>query len=100
MTDNGLSPIGGMVPRPAESTDRPKRAAPPRRKERADWQAASSVQQVASALPDVRLHFRIDPKTNDVTVVLVDKGTERVIRTIPPDKLRELARGELVELLT
>ncbi len=63
-------------------------------------EVARKAREVASALPDVRLHFRIDPQTNDVTVVIVDKVTERVVRTIPPDKLRELAQGGLVELLT
>jgi uncharacterized FlaG/YvyC family protein len=49
---------------------------------------------------DVRLHFRVDPDSQDVTIVLIDRVSQRVVRTIPSDQLRELAEGELLELFT
>jgi hypothetical protein len=50
------------------------------------------------ALPNVSLHFKIDASTNEVTVLILDKGTREVIRTIPPDELSKLRQGELLEL--
>mgnify|MGYP000981079502 CR=1 FL=1 len=51
------------------------------------------------AARNVRLHFKIDPDTNDVTVFMVDTASRRVIRTIPPEEFKQLDEGELVELL-
>lgn len=53
----------------------------------------------ADAARNVRLHFKIDPDTNDVTVFMVDTASRRVIRTIPPEEFKQLDEGELVELL-
>lgn len=52
----------------------------------------------AEALDNVRLHFRVDPKTHEVTVLMVDKASHRVIRSIPPEELNKLEEGDLVEL--
>lgn len=48
---------------------------------------------------NIRLHFKIDPQTDDVTVFMVDTSARRVIRTIPPEELQKLNEGDLVELL-
>jgi uncharacterized FlaG/YvyC family protein len=47
---------------------------------------------------NVRLHFRVDPKTHEVTVLMVDKASHRVIRSIPPEEIGKLKEGDLVEL--
>jgi uncharacterized FlaG/YvyC family protein len=44
------------------------------------------------------LRFKVDPDTQEVRVLMVDTATRRVVRTIPPDELKNLAEGELVEL--
>lgn len=48
---------------------------------------------------NIRLHFKIDPQTDDVTVYMVDTSSRRVIRTIPPEELQKLNEGDLIELL-
>ena len=47
---------------------------------------------------DVTLRFKIDKDSHDVQVILVDKESGEVIRTIPPDELKLLQEGELVEV--
>ena len=48
---------------------------------------------------NVQLHFRIDPDTHDITVLMVDSASRRVIRAIPPEELDKLSQGDLVEML-
>jgi len=62
--------------------------------------AESKPQAVQKNLADVRLKFQVDPDTNDITVLILDKTSNKVIRTIPPDEIKNLREGGLVELLT
>jgi uncharacterized FlaG/YvyC family protein len=57
-------------------------------------------QAIQNKLSDVRLKFQVDPKTNDVTVLVLDKASKKVIRTIPPEDIRKLNEGDLFELMT
>lgn len=58
----------------------------------------SKPEKVASALADVSLKFQIDAKTNDVTIFILDKVSRQVVRTIPPDDMKKMGPGELLEL--
>lgn len=57
------------------------------------------AQPLASPFHDVHLKFKVDPKTNEVTVLMVDNASKRVVRTIPPDELRQMREGDLVQLM-
>jgi hypothetical protein len=48
---------------------------------------------------DCFLKFRVDEKTRDVTVYVIDRATKRVLRSIPPEELNTLQAGDLLELL-
>lgn len=48
---------------------------------------------------DIRLRFRVDPETHDVTVFVIDRKSQRVLRAIPPEEFGRLSEGELVHLL-
>ena len=54
---------------------------------------------LASPFLNVHLKFKVDPKTNEVTVLMVDNTSKRVVRTIPPDELRQMREGDLVQLM-
>jgi hypothetical protein len=54
---------------------------------------------LASPFQNVHLKFKVDPKTNEVTVMMVDNASKRVVRTIPPDELRQMHEGDLVQLM-
>ena len=47
---------------------------------------------------DVSIHFRLDDKTNELTVFVVDRQTKRVLRSIPASELHKLQAGELLKL--
>jgi len=46
------------------------------------------------------MRFMIDPQSKKVTVLLYDKATDKVIRTIPPEELSQMKEGDLVNLLS
>jgi uncharacterized FlaG/YvyC family protein len=48
---------------------------------------------------NIRLVFKVDDTTNKVTVLVVDKASQKVIRSIPFDEQAKLRQGELLELL-
>jgi uncharacterized FlaG/YvyC family protein len=51
-------------------------------------------------LSSVHLQFKVDTKTQDVTVLVLDKATQKVLRTIPPEEMSKLQAGDLLELFT
>jgi hypothetical protein len=53
---------------------------------------------VTDGLHSFSLRFSIDPATHDVTVLIVDPSTRRVVRSVPPEVLAKMTEGELVEL--
>ena len=55
-------------------------------------------QPILSNLSDVRLKFQVDPETNDVTVLVLDKASKKVIRTIPAEDIKKLNEGDLFGL--
>ncbi len=59
------------------------------------------LQQVASTLPNAEAKFGIHEKTNRITITLVDKETQEVIKEIPPEKSLDLVakRMELAGVL-
>ena len=50
------------------------------------------------SLANVSIHFRVDEKTNNVTVFLVDRQTKKVLRSIPASELQKLQIGDLLKL--
>lgn len=102
MTINRVSKVGqvdfgaGVVqvdaPSPAESTEKVEAA--PKQVE----SKASESGQTPVLNGDVRLKFIVDSKTNDVTVLVLDKTSRQIIRTIPTDELKNLTRGDLVTI--
>ncbi|PWH19895.1 MAG: hypothetical protein DDG59_01655 [Anaerolineae bacterium] len=47
---------------------------------------------------DVTLRFEIDSQTHDVTILILDKASQRVVRTIPPEEMARMDPGELLQL--
>lgn len=45
------------------------------------------------------LRFMVDEKTNDITVYVVDRASQRVMRSIPPSDVNNLKAGDLLKLL-
>ncbi len=106
MPPNGISPVDRVA------TDITYRSTQP--VEREDGSGFSSVLSAVANRPvtppesrvqaiqkqDVRMRFIIDPKSKDVTVLIFDKASQKILRTIPPEELSQLNEGDLVDLLS
>lgn len=46
----------------------------------------------------IALRFRVDPKSGQITVLVLDKTSRKVLRTIPPEEVEKLSAGDLLEL--
>jgi hypothetical protein len=96
IVDFGAGPVQVEAPKPVEvsthgeSVDQEKPAEQPKA---GDQTASAPVLN-----GDVRLKFIVDAKTNDVTVLVLDKASRQIIRTIPTDELKNLTRGDLVTI--
>ncbi|HEX7554976.1 MAG TPA: flagellar protein FlaG [Leptolinea sp.] len=51
-------------------------------------------------MSNVSLKFEVDEKTNEVTIKILDEKSKKVIRSIPPEELKDLRDGVMVELFT
>jgi len=60
----------------------------------------SSVTFSSKTLTNISLKFQVNASTNDVTILVLDKESKEVIRTIPPEELQNLREGDLFELTT
>jgi uncharacterized FlaG/YvyC family protein len=102
MTDNIVSTVGKVE---LDRSNRAKPADDVRAKEK-DGGSSPAARYAASTVPaskgfsDVLLRFKVDPGTKEVTVMVVDKASRKVVRTIPPEELKTLNEGELFELFT
>ena len=47
---------------------------------------------------DVHLKFIVDDQSKDVTVLVVDRATQKVVRAIPPEELNQYKDGDLLSL--
>lgn len=47
---------------------------------------------------DVQLKFIVDEKSNNITVLVLDRANQRVIRAIPPEELNSFQGGDLLSL--
>jgi uncharacterized FlaG/YvyC family protein len=79
-------------------------AAPASQPEKAEKPAApEKVEDKQSLLPvtnaDTFLRFMVDKKTNDITVYIVDRASNRIMRSIPPNEVNNLKAGDLLKLL-
>lgn len=60
-------------------------------------QEAKAAYASSSTMNNTKLQFRVDDKTNDVTIMIMDKETDKVIRTIPPEAIKDIPIGQLME---
>ncbi len=47
---------------------------------------------------NISLQFRVDDKTRELTVFVIDRQSKRVLRSIPASELRKLNAGDLFKL--
>jgi uncharacterized FlaG/YvyC family protein len=65
-----------------------------------DQAEVKKEKKFSSPHTDITLKFKIDEETNDVTILMLDRETRKVVRTIPPEEMTKLDPGQLLELFT
>jgi uncharacterized FlaG/YvyC family protein len=93
MPDPTISSVGRTAVELTGSLTSPKRENKP---VEAPKQPAK-VNQAAAAYGETRLQFQVDAKTNDVIILIRDKDTDKVVRTIPGDAINDLPPGQIMQ---
>lgn len=87
--------VSAPTPQPGEA----KPATETKPDEAAPQPASAAPEKPAASSPaTIDLRFRVDQKTQDITVFLLNRATHEVIRTIPPGEQAKLTPGDLVNL--
>lgn len=73
-------------------------AQPSGRAQEAERTAKNQADLPLKAMTDVSLKYKVDSKTKELTVMVVDRKNGKVIRTIPSDELKNFNEGDLIEL--
>ena len=107
MTQSSIKPIGGVQQPESNMLSKMKSSAQTEsetqaqlvaaRKEKAQVDTQAEVNN-ADSLANVSIHFRVDDKSNNVTVFLVDRKSKKVLRSIPASELQKLQIGDLLKL--
>jgi len=97
MSSSMINPVGRVGLELIGSLNRPEQKQRPAVKQQEAKAAYSSVAANSGA---TQLQFRVDEKTNDVTIMIMDKATDKVIRTIPPEAIKDIPVGQLMEYST
>jgi uncharacterized FlaG/YvyC family protein len=112
MSENSINPISSIR---ATEISQPVRISAPAQTEFAPHPNPSQTKPAAAAqekhqkpkenelslgneLSNVSIYFRIDDKTHDLTVFLVDRKSKQVLRSIPASELHKLQAGDLLKL--
>ncbi len=97
VTANANMDVSGVSPTP--SVERTAEIQPVNRTDRPVKPAQISRQDVDEMVEALKhltqtlqtsLNFSVDEGTNDIVVKVIERGTDRVIRQIPPEELLEL----------
>ncbi len=108
MNQSTIKPIGGVQYSESNMLSKAQSAAqaesagqvrlPPAHQEKVHAEVKSKLDQQLGSLADISIHFRVDDKTDNVTVFLVDRKTKKVLRAIPSDELQKLQIADLLKL--
>jgi uncharacterized FlaG/YvyC family protein len=60
--------------------------------------ATASAADSPKSMSQFSLKFQVDQKTNEVTVLILDRSTHKVVRTIPPEEMKNMDPGKLLQL--
>lgn len=93
MSDPTISSLGRAAVELTGSLNSPKQEKKPAS---ATSQPVKS-NQAASAYAQTRLQFQVDSKTNDVIILIKDKDSDKIVRTIPAEAIKDLPPGQILQ---
>ena len=99
MTPISIKPISSVQPQESTTLVQEQAANQPApvKRETVQAEGQNSTRELGS-LTDVSIHFRVDDKTKDVTVFLVDRKSKKVLRSIPASDLSKLQISDLLKM--
>jgi len=53
--------------------------------------------QASSAYAQTRLQFQVDSKTNDIIILIKDKESDKIVRTIPSEAIKDIPPGQILQ---
>jgi uncharacterized FlaG/YvyC family protein len=80
----------------AESASQARSAAA--RQQKTNAEANNQLNDEIGSLANVSIHFRVDDKTDSVTMFLVDRKSKKVLRSIPTSELQKMQIADLLKL--
>lgn len=73
--------------------------APPPKAEVEPKETKTQVEPKPAVMRDnVSLKFIVDNESNNITVLVLDKSNNKIIRAIPPEELNQFREGDLLSL--
>lgn len=92
MSDSAISSLGRAAVELTGSLNPPKQEKKP---------AVVSNQpvkssQATSAYAQTRLQFQVDAKSNDVIILIRDKESDKIVRTIPSEAIKDIPPGQIL----
>jgi len=93
MSDPAISSLGRAAVELTGSLTSPKRENKP---VEAPKQPVKAY-QAASSYSATSLQFQVDSKTNDMVILIKDKDSDKVVRTIPAEAIKNLPPGQILQ---
>ncbi|NLF51671.1 MAG: flagellar protein FlaG [Leptolinea sp.] len=93
MSDPTISSLGRAAVELTGSLNSPKQE----KKPVAPPSQPVKTNQAASAYAQTRLQFQVDAKTNDVIILIRDKQSDKIVRTIPAEAIKDIPPGQILQ---
>ncbi len=107
MNESSIKPISRVQPSEVNTLSKMQPPAPAdtvsqtrlmaARHEKAQAEAKNEIAQLDS-LVNFSIHFRVDDKTDNITVFLVDRKSKKVLRSIPASELQNIQIADLLKI--
>ncbi|GAP22516.1 flagellar protein FlaG [Leptolinea tardivitalis] len=93
MSDPTISSLGRAAVELTGSLTSPKQEKKP---EKPAGQPVKAT-QAARSYNATKLQFQVDSKTNDVIILIKDKESDKIVRTIPAEAIKDIPPGQILQ---
>jgi uncharacterized FlaG/YvyC family protein len=97
--EKGGLPAQAAVNRPSDATTQPAEGKAPAltAKDASKEAPKPSTNNLGMIPANTSLRFMVNEKTKEVSILIVDRQSNKVLFTIPPDAVKDLPPGELLQ---
>jgi flagellar protein FlaG len=93
---NRLAQVAAQTQETSQRQVPERKAEGPSQEERILEQMSESLNQKLTPV-NTSLKFQINDETNEITVLIIDKSTNKVLHTIPAEEINNLPAGNLMQ---